>query len=286
MPRRIVCRSRSACVGCWCLPSPAFTTRASVTRATNCAAPDLGVAQHDHVGVVRGQRQRRVLQRLALVDGRADGLQRHRVGRQPLRGELERRARCASTTRRRRSGRAGRAASAASCCRAPGSARTTVRVASRRSTSSRVRSRDRQQVAAGRPPAAAGRPRRHEDRSTSASSRSEIEHHAVDLVDLDQLDLHALAARRRQVLADVVGPDRQLAVAAVGEHGELHAVGAPDTRRARRSRRESCGRCRARRRRGSPFGPRARSRASCRARAAARGAAPARRARARRRGGR
>ena len=29
-----------------------------------------------------------------------------------------------------------------------------------------------------------------------------------------------------QVLADVVGPDRQLAVAAVGEHGELHAGGA------------------------------------------------------------
>ena len=53
------------------------------------------------------------------------------------------------------------------------------------------------------------------------------EQHAVDLVDLDQLDLDALAARRRQVLADVVGPDRQLAVAAVGEHGELDAVGPP-----------------------------------------------------------
>src|SRR6202035_2878406 len=29
-----------------------------------------------------------------------------------------------------------------------------------------------------------------------------------------------------QVLADVVGPDRQLAVATVGEHGELHTRGA------------------------------------------------------------
>src|SRR5262249_51212817 len=43
----------------------------------------------------------------------------------------------------------------------------------------------------------------------------------VDLVDLEQLQLDALAARRGQVLADVVGPDRQLAVSAVGEHGEL-----------------------------------------------------------------
>ena len=47
----------------------------------------------------------------------------------------------------------------------------------------------------------------------------------VDLVDLDELHLDALVARRRQVLADVVGADRQLAVAAVGEHGELHARG-------------------------------------------------------------
>ena len=35
--------------------------------------------------------------------------------------------------------------------------------------------------------------------------------------------MDVLAARGRQVLADVVGADRQLAVAAVGEHGELHA---------------------------------------------------------------
>src|SRR5436305_5751656 len=48
---------------------------------------------------------------------------------------------------------------------------------------------------------------------------------AVDLVDLDELHLDALVARGRQVLADVVGPDRQLAVSAVGEHGELHARG-------------------------------------------------------------
>jgi hypothetical protein len=54
---------------------------------------DLGMAQHDHVRVVCGKGERRVLERLALVDGRAGGLQRHRVGRQPLRGQLEGRRR-------------------------------------------------------------------------------------------------------------------------------------------------------------------------------------------------
>src|ERR1044071_10051064 len=59
----------------------------------------------------------------------------------------------------------------------------------------------------------------------------------VDLVDFHELHLDALGARGRQVLADVVGPDRQLAVAAVDEDGELHARGAPVV--------EECGECRA-----------------------------------------
>jgi hypothetical protein len=45
----------------------------------------------------------------------------------------------------------------------------------------------------------------------------------VDLVDLDELHLDALAAGGGQVLAHVVGADRKLTVAAVGEDGELHA---------------------------------------------------------------
>src|SRR5919202_6004128 len=43
----------------------------------------------------------------------------------------------------------------------------------------------------------------------------------VDLVDLDELDLDPLVAIGREVLADVVGPDRQLAVAAISQHDEL-----------------------------------------------------------------
>src|SRR5438034_11807142 len=49
------------------------------------------------------------------------------------------------------------------------------------------------------------------------------EEDSVDLVDLDELHLDPLVARGRQVLADVVGPDRQLAVAAVGDDGKLDA---------------------------------------------------------------
>src|SRR3954467_14693695 len=43
----------------------------------------------------------------------------------------------------------------------------------------------------------------------------------VDLIHLDELHLDALVAGGRQVLADVVGPDRQLTMAAVDENCEL-----------------------------------------------------------------
>ena len=49
----------------------------------------------------------------------------------------------------------------------------------------------------------------------------------VGAVGLGELDLDPLAPRGRQVLADVVGPDRQLAMAAVDEDGELDASGPP-----------------------------------------------------------
>ena len=51
------------------------------------------------------------------------------------------------------------------------------------------------------------------------------EHDLVDLVHLDELHLHALAACGGQVLADVVGADGQLAVAAVAEDGEPDGAG-------------------------------------------------------------
>jgi hypothetical protein len=51
---------------------------------------DLRVPDHDHVGVVRAERERGVLQRLALVHRGTGRLDRERVRREPLCRELER----------------------------------------------------------------------------------------------------------------------------------------------------------------------------------------------------
>src|SRR6185503_15630868 len=51
------------------------------------------------------------------------------------------------------------------------------------------------------------------------------EQDSIDLVHLDELDLDALVAGGGQVLADVIRADGELAVAAVGEYGQLHALG-------------------------------------------------------------
>jgi hypothetical protein len=53
------------------------------------------------------------------------------------------------------------------------------------------------------------------------------EQDAVDLVDLDELDLDVLVMCRRDVLTDVVGPDGKLAVAAVDEDRKLDTRGPP-----------------------------------------------------------
>ena len=61
---------------------------------------------------------------------------------------------------------------------------------------------------------------------SAPATRRRADRHLVDAVDLLEADEDALVAGGRQVLAGVVGPDRQLAVAAVGEHGELDPGGA------------------------------------------------------------
>ena len=58
---------------------------------------------------------------------------------------------------------------------------------------------------------------------SSRRPRLALDDHLVgDAVDLGQQDVHHLFARRGHVLADVVGADGQLAVAAVDEHREAH----------------------------------------------------------------
>src|SRR5919198_5904345 len=106
--------------------------------------------------------------------------------------------------------------------------RSNVRaVASNRSTSSRVTSLIEMKCRFG-----GGAGGRSSSRMTRMSAIVapllwlRYEQDLVDLVDLDELHLDALVAGGRQVLADVVGTDRKLAVAPVGEAGELHARGA------------------------------------------------------------
>src|SRR5436190_20385137 len=104
--------------------------------------------------------------------------------------------------------------------------RSNVRaVASRRSTSSRVTSVMEMKCRRGGCPGG-----RRSSRMTWISPMVLLlgvgdEQDAVDLVHLDELHLDALVARGRKVLADVVRTDRQLAVAAVDEDGELDALG-------------------------------------------------------------
>ena len=95
---------------------------------------------------------------------------------------------------------------------------TSAKLAARamiRSMSARSRSSIESRCLIALLPARDGRPARLLDRDL------------VELVGLLEPDEDALVARGRQVLADVVGADRQLAVAAVGEHGELHPLRAP-----------------------------------------------------------
>src|SRR5947208_12526655 len=101
--------------------------------------------------------------------------------------------------------------------------RSNVRaVASNRSTSPRVTSLIEMKCRFG-----GGAGGRRSSRMTRISAivtplfRRWHEQNLVDLVDLDELHLDALVAGGRKVLADVVGPNRQLAVAAVDEYCEL-----------------------------------------------------------------
>ena len=126
----------------------------------------------------------------------------------------------ASTTRRTGSRPCGRGASGASSPRDRATPRATGRCRGRARRRRARGPRSRGDVAA-EVRAAAAQP-------SAASSGSPTRKIAVALVELDELDLDPLAAPGREVLADVVGPDRKLAVAAVDEDRELHASRPPE----------------------------------------------------------
>ena len=96
--------------------------------------------------------------------------------------------------------------------------------------------------------------RRRPTRSTAAGTSRSISTPSSPSTS-GQMDLHDLVARRGDVLADVVGADRQLAVAAIDEDREADRPGPSEVDRARPSPRGSSGRCRGRRPRGRPSAP-------------------------------
>ena len=195
------------------LPVPGVDDVRAGRRGDELRRADVRMADDDHVGVVLRQRLRRVPQRLALVDRRAGGAERHRVRGEPLGGELEARERA-----RRRLVEEVEDEPAAErrqllhlAVERPRRVRGPCRGCARRRCVVRSPTPRRWRVAGGR--------------SSRASRR--LEHDPVDPVDLLELDADPLRERGREVLADVVRADRQLAMAAIDEHGELHALGPP-----------------------------------------------------------
>src|SRR6476659_11439161 len=61
--------------------------------------------------------------------------------------------------------------------------------------------------------------------TVSVIASSSEQNDTVVVVGLGELDAHALGERGGNVLADIVRPDRQLAVTPVYQHGELHPRG-------------------------------------------------------------
>ena len=211
---------------------------------------DVRVADDDHVRVVGADRERRVLQRLALVDRRAGRLDRHHVGREPLRGELEARRR---PRRRLEEEVDDRAAAERRQLLHVALERARERAGEREEPLDVLPGQvgDRDQVPARPSSSAAGARRGAGDgRLPSASSllRGWDEQDAVDLVDLDELHLDALVAARS---GGSCRRSRGGSGARGGRGRRARRAGrARDgrTRRGPRSRRGSSARCRGRRR--------------------------------------
>ena len=68
-------------------------------------------------------------------------------------------------------------------------------------------------------------------------SLAPVDRDQILAVGLDEPHVDALGDGARQVLADEVGADRQLAVPAVDQHGQAHGARAGRGRSARRGRR-------------------------------------------------
>ena len=214
--------SSSACVGCSCVPSPALTTQrphpAAVgqpVRRARRAVPD-----HDRVGAHRLQRQRGVLEALALRHARALGREVDDVGAESrlaaasneIRVRVESSKKRLTTVRPRRVGQL-----------------LDRPVGERAQLGGGVEDRRARRRGSGRRRRADGASCGTPSRCRSAAMIT----HGVRAVSgrrsrLEASTCDALGQRGREVLADEVGADRQLAVPAVDEHGELDRPGPAD----------------------------------------------------------
>ena len=204
--------SSSAWVGCSCLPSPALITAASVQPATSCGGAGVGRADHDRGRVVCRQRLHRVLsdsplstlepaERMLTTSALTGAWRPARTTRAGARRGLVEEVDDGAAAQRRdlldlAAGDLGERLGAVEDPLDPGAVEVV----------------DRDQVAGS-----------VVMRAPSWRSVGGADRDLVDAVDLLDAHVDALVLRGRQVLADVVGADRQLAVAAVDEHRELDA---------------------------------------------------------------
>src|SRR5215831_15580354 len=215
---RIVIRSRSAWVGCSCIPSPAFTTEHRRVRASMWAAPDAACRITTQSGLIASM--------LRAVSTSVSPLTTLEDDPDTLMTSAESHLPAISNEVR---------------VRVEGSRNRFTTVLPRR-TGTFLISRDAisfMEVAVSRIVwiSAASRPRissrsfRVSPITSSSGVRLGVgflDHDAVLSVVLVEQNLNSLAARRRQVLPHIVRPDRELAVPPIHQNGQLDHARTPE----------------------------------------------------------
>src|SRR5215470_10978247 len=215
---RIVIRSRSAWVGCSCIPSPAFTTEHRSVRASMCAAPDAAWRITTQSGLIASMLRAvsMSVSPLATLEDDPETLMTSAESHLPaisneVRVRVEGSRNRLTTVFPRSTGTFFISREAISFMEVAVSRIVWISAASKARISSRS------------------------FRVSPIASSSDVglgvgflDHDAVLPVVLVKQDLDGLAARRRQVLPHVVRSDRELAMASIHEDGQLDHTRAPE----------------------------------------------------------
>ena len=222
--RRRVSRSSSAWVGCSWQPSPALTTLASIQVGDAVGRPGRGVTHDDGVDAHRLDRLHRVAEALALLHRRARDREGHHVARESLGRRLERDAGAGGVlVEQRHDDLAPQRRDLRDL--ALGHLAEVLGQVEHRLDARPVEVVDRQQVLHALLPTLGGRAAdREPGLLVPTGPQSSMPSSAPSSISTSRTRTSS-ATLRRQVLADEVGPDRQLAVAPVDEHRELHRAG-------------------------------------------------------------